>query len=154
MQIGRIGWTLVVARQPGLQEVISVLELRLRSELYEDAAELSVEEEVWERQEEKILPILEDRQGRVLGGVSEPAVRGRVVKLLAKSAPDLNAIFESIWAAARALLWGLPFPALRRYEPYQIPSPIITIPMTSQPKTPAAISASSVIPYSHCSKAL
>jgi hypothetical protein len=60
MQIVRIGWTLVVARQPGLQEVISVLELRLRSELYEDAAELSVEEEVWERQEEKILPILED----------------------------------------------------------------------------------------------
>ena len=75
----------------------------------------AVEDEVWKRLEEKVLPILEDRQGRVLGGVSEPAVRGRVVKLLAKSAPDLNATFESIWAAARALLWGLPFPALRRY---------------------------------------
>jgi urease accessory protein len=75
----------------------------------------AVEEEVWKRLEEKILPILEDRQGRVLGGVSEPAVRGRIVKLLAKSAPDLNAVFESIWATARALLWGLPFPALRRY---------------------------------------
>ena len=75
----------------------------------------AVEEEVWKRLEEEIVPILEDRQGRVLGGVSEPAVRGRVVKLLAKSAPDLNATFELIWAAARALLWGLPFPALRRY---------------------------------------
>lgn len=75
----------------------------------------AVEEEVWKRLEEKIVPILEDRQGRVLGGVSEPAVRGRIVKLMAKSAPDLNAVFESIWAAARALLWGLPFPALRRY---------------------------------------
>lgn len=75
----------------------------------------AVEEEVWKRLEEKILRILEDRQGRVLGGVSEPAVRGRIVKLLAKSAPDLNAVFESIWATARALLWGLPFPALRRY---------------------------------------
>jgi urease accessory protein len=75
----------------------------------------AVEEEVWKRLEERILPILEDRQGRVLGGVSEPAVRGRIVKLLAKSAPDLNAVFESIWATARALLWGLPFPALRRY---------------------------------------
>jgi urease accessory protein len=75
----------------------------------------AVEEEVWQRLEERILPILEDRQGRVLGGVSEPAVRGRIVKLLAKSAPDLNAVFESIWATARALLWGLPFPALRRY---------------------------------------
>ena len=75
----------------------------------------AVEDEMWKRLEEKILPILEDRQGRVLGGVSEPAVRGRVVKLLAKSAPDLNATFKSIWAAARALLWGLPFPALRRY---------------------------------------
>ena len=75
----------------------------------------AVEEEIWKRLEEEVLRILEDRQGRVLGGVSEPAVRGRVVKLLAKSAPDLNAVFESIWAAARALLWGLPFPALRRY---------------------------------------
>ncbi|MBA2252097.1 MAG: urease accessory protein UreD [Nitrospirales bacterium] len=75
----------------------------------------AVEEDVWKRLEERILPILEDRQGRVLGGVSEPAVRGRIVKLVAKSAPDLNAVFESIWAAARALLWGLPFPALRRY---------------------------------------
>ena len=71
-----------------------------------------MEEEGLKRLEDS--PILEDRQGRVLGGVSEPAVRGRVVKLLAKSAPDLNATFESIWAAARALLWGLPFPALRR----------------------------------------
>lgn len=75
----------------------------------------AVEEKVWKRLEEHIVPILEDRQGRVLGGVSEPAVRGRIVKLMAKSAPDLNAVFESIWAAARALLWGLPFPALRRY---------------------------------------
>ncbi|HKN87992.1 MAG TPA: hypothetical protein VJV04_14115 [Nitrospiraceae bacterium] len=64
----------------------------------------AVEDQVWKRLEEKILPILEDRQGRVLGGVSEPAVRGRVVKLLTKSAPDLNATFELIWAAARALL--------------------------------------------------
>lgn len=75
----------------------------------------SVEDEVWKKLEEDIVQSLKDRQGRVLGGVSEPAVRGRVVKLLAKSAPDLNATFESIWAAARALLWGLPFPALRRY---------------------------------------
>ena len=75
----------------------------------------AVEDQVWKLLDEKILPILGDRQGRVLGGVSEPAVRGRVVKLLARSAPDLNATFESIWAAARALLWGLPFPALRRY---------------------------------------
>jgi hypothetical protein len=37
----------------------------------------AVEDEVWKRLKEKILPILEDRQGRVLGGVSEPAVRGR-----------------------------------------------------------------------------
>jgi len=75
----------------------------------------AVEEDIWKQLEEKILQILEDRQGRVLGGVSESAVRGRVVKLLAKSAPDLNATFESIWVATRALLWGLPFPALRRY---------------------------------------
>jgi hypothetical protein len=74
----------------------------------------AVKDEIWKMVGEDS-PIFEDRQGRVLGGVSEPAVRGRIVKLLAKSAPDLNAVFESIWATARALLWGLPFPALRRY---------------------------------------
>jgi hypothetical protein len=91
------------------------MEIRIKMKMVKKLNEFTAEDEVWKRLEEKILPILEDRQGRVLGGVSEPAVRGRVVKLLAKSAPDLNATFESIWAAARALLWGLPFPALRRY---------------------------------------
>lgn len=75
----------------------------------------AVGEETWKRLEEMIAEALENRQGRVLGGVSEPAVRGLIVKLLAKSAPDLNSVFETVWTAARAQLWGLPFPALRRY---------------------------------------
>ena len=81
----------------------------------------AVEDQVWKLLDEKILPILGDRQGRVLGGVSEPAVRGRVVKLLAKSAPDLNATFKSIWAAARALFIGSPVPG---------PATVLTLPNT------------------------
>jgi hypothetical protein len=70
----------------------------------------AVEDEVWKGLEEKILPILEDRQGRVLGGVSEPAVRGRAANHWRNRRPDLNATFESIWAAARALFMGSPVP--------------------------------------------
>lgn len=75
----------------------------------------SVELEVWKRLEKSVVELLEERQGRILGGVSEPSVRGLVIKILAKSAPDLNAALESLWTAARARLWGLPLPALRRY---------------------------------------
>ncbi|MER3422720.1 MAG: hypothetical protein C4293_05325 [Nitrospiraceae bacterium] len=75
----------------------------------------SVESEVWKRLEESVAELLEERQGRILGGVSEPSVRGLVIKLLAKSAPDLNTALECLWTAARAQLWGLPLPALRRY---------------------------------------
>ncbi|WP_447980413.1 urease accessory protein UreD [Candidatus Nitrospira bockiana] len=75
----------------------------------------SMAEEKRKGLEDSLAAILGDRQGRVLGGVSEPAVRGLIVKFFAKSAPDFTACFEACWAAARAQLWGLPLPALRRY---------------------------------------
>jgi urease accessory protein len=75
----------------------------------------AINEERWKRLEESVGEILDGCRDRVLAGVSEPSVQGRVVRLLTKSAPDLSTILQSLWAAARAQLLGLPVPALRRY---------------------------------------
>jgi len=75
----------------------------------------SVNSEVWKRVEEQLTEILDAHSGLVLGGVSQPALPGLAVKLVARSAQDLNATLEAMWGAIRAQLWGLPIPALRRY---------------------------------------
>ena len=49
-----------------------------------------------------------------LGGVSVLPVPGLAVKVLARSAPDLSTLLESVWAAARAEM-GLPPANLRKY---------------------------------------
>ncbi len=59
--------------------------------------------------------ILANQPGQVLGGISEPAAPGFAIKLLANSAPDLEAMQAALWAAVRTHLWGLSVPALRRY---------------------------------------
>jgi urease accessory protein len=75
----------------------------------------AVEAEVWKRLDEELATILEERPGLLLGAVSIPAVSGLVVKLVARSAPDLTAVQEAMWTAIRKELWGLPAPNLRRY---------------------------------------
>ena len=75
----------------------------------------AVEPEVWKRLDEVLATILEQRPGLVLGAVSTPALSGLVVKLVARSAPDLTAVQEAMWTAIRKELWGLPAPNLRRY---------------------------------------
>ena len=75
----------------------------------------AVEAEVWKRLDEVLATILEERPGLVLGAVSTPALSGLVVKLVARSAPDLTAVQEAMWTAIRKGLWGLPAPNLRRY---------------------------------------
>ncbi|MEK6763282.1 MAG: urease accessory protein UreD [Nitrospirota bacterium] len=75
----------------------------------------AVETEVWERLDEVLATILEQRPGLVLGAVSTPALSGLVVKLVARSAPDLTAVQEAMWTAIRKELWGLPAPNLRKY---------------------------------------
>jgi urease accessory protein len=65
--------------------------------------------------ETEFAAILEAYPGDVLGGVSQPAVPGLVVKLLARSAPDLAAIQEALWGAVRRTLWNLNPVALRKY---------------------------------------
>ena len=69
----------------------------------------------WKQIDAQLAAILDARPGTVLGGVSEPAVPGLAVKLVAKSAPDLNETLDELWQAIRSVLWNLSKPALRRY---------------------------------------
>jgi urease accessory protein UreH len=51
----------------------------------------------------------------VLGGVSQPAASGLVVKLVSQSAPAMTLALAELWGAVRGLLWQLPPLALRKY---------------------------------------
>jgi len=51
----------------------------------------------------------------ILGGVSEPAAPGLAVKLLGRSAAELNEAVTAVWQTIRGGLWNLPLPDLRRY---------------------------------------
>jgi urease accessory protein len=74
-----------------------------------------VDAERWKQIETQLATILDARPGTVLGGVSEPAVPGLAVKLVSKSAQDLNDTLGELWQAIRLVLWNLPKPSLRRY---------------------------------------
>ena len=69
----------------------------------------------WGRIKQDITMVIENHTGEVLGGVSEPSVPGLVVKLLTRSAPDLNTVLEQLWRIARLHLWNTAVPSLRRY---------------------------------------
>jgi urease accessory protein len=75
----------------------------------------AVASEAWSRLEERISLLLDERTERLLGGVSQPAVPGLVVKLMARTAPDLTGTLDALWAAVRAELWNLPPVAWRKY---------------------------------------
>ena len=71
---------------------------------------------VWTSLEAALAEIL-DKQGDrcVLGGVSQPAVPGVVVKLVATSAPAMASVLMDMWAAVRQILWHMPPAVLRKY---------------------------------------
>lgn len=69
----------------------------------------------WDRIKQGVTTVLNNFSGDVLGGVSEPSVPGLVVKVLTRSAPNLNAMLEQIWHVARMGLWNAAPPSLRRY---------------------------------------
>lgn len=75
----------------------------------------AINADVWKILETRLNDVLDAEPGGLLGGVSTPAVPGVVVKLVARSAPMLNAAREQLWAAVRFTLWGLPPMALRKY---------------------------------------
>jgi urease accessory protein len=51
----------------------------------------------------------------VLGGVSQPAGPGVVVKLVARSAPVMTQVMSELWAVVRGALWHMPAASLRKY---------------------------------------
>lgn len=71
--------------------------------------------EVWSRLESKIAPVLDERDGQVLGGVSTPPVPGLAIKLLTRTAPDLTYMLDTLWATIREELLNLPPVSLRKY---------------------------------------
>jgi urease accessory protein len=71
--------------------------------------------ETWSRLETRLALVLDGHSGPILGGVSTLAVPGVVVKLLARTAPDLTSVLEALWAAVRKELWDLPPVAWRKY---------------------------------------
>ena len=75
----------------------------------------AVTPEVWSRLETRIGLVLDEQAQHILGGVSQPAMPGIAVKLLARTAPDLTRIQDALWAAVRAELWNLPPVAWRKY---------------------------------------
>lgn len=72
-------------------------------------------EDVRKRLESGLAELCERQPGRLLGGVSEPAMPGIVVKLVARSAPALTTFLDAAWAEIRACLWSMPVSLLRRY---------------------------------------
>lgn len=69
----------------------------------------------WESLKNAIAAILEKCPASTLGGVSQPALPGLVVRLVARSAHDLNTTLEATWNAVRLHLWDSQVPNLRRY---------------------------------------
>ncbi len=69
----------------------------------------------WEDTGEELASALEQRHGHILGGVSATSVPGLVVKVVARTAPDLNAIMEHMWRIARKNVWQAAMPNMRRY---------------------------------------
>ena len=69
----------------------------------------------WERIKQDVTTVIENHTGKVLGGVSEPSIPGLVVKLLTRSAPDLNAFLEQLWQITLLHLWNTAITPLRRY---------------------------------------
>jgi len=71
--------------------------------------------EGWTGLESNIAMILDTKPGAVLGGVSTAPVPGLAVKLVARTAPDLLAMMDALWVAAREALLKLPPVSLRKY---------------------------------------
>jgi urease accessory protein len=75
----------------------------------------AIDSSIWASLDGTLADILEKQTDQVLGGVSQPAVPGLVVKLVARSAPVLTATLHDLWGAVRQALWKYPPAILRKY---------------------------------------
>jgi urease accessory protein len=70
----------------------------------------------WTALEGELADIIDRHDGRdMLGGVSQPAACGLVVKLVARTAPIMTQALAELWAAVRRVLWQMPPVLLRKY---------------------------------------
>jgi urease accessory protein len=70
----------------------------------------------WTSLESRLAHIIDRyRADGVLAGVSQPAIPGVVVKLVARSAPIMTRMFMELWAEVRMALWQMPPASLRKY---------------------------------------
>lgn len=69
----------------------------------------------WDQTKEELVTVIERNSRQVLGGVSETSLPGLVVKVVTRSAPELNTVLEELWSVVRMNLWGTALPTLRRY---------------------------------------
>lgn len=74
-----------------------------------------ISEKTWAELEETLALMLDQWPGSVLAGVSQPAISGVAMKILARAAPDLTTALEAVRCDVRRLIWQLPTTALRRY---------------------------------------
>lgn len=72
---------------------------------------------LWTSLESALAEILDKhgKDGGVLAGVSQPAVPGVVIKLVAKSAPAMNHLLMEMWATVRQVVLQLQPAVLRKY---------------------------------------
>lgn len=75
----------------------------------------AVDPNIWPSLDSALAGILEHHSDQMLGGVSQPAVPGLVVKLVAKTAPALTGVLNELWAVVRQSLWNQPPAILRKY---------------------------------------
>ena len=75
----------------------------------------AIDSTIWAFLDSALVDVLGKQSDQVLGGVSQPAVPGLVVKLVAKSAPALTSVLNELWGAVRQALWNLPPAVLRKY---------------------------------------
>ncbi len=69
----------------------------------------------WKELKDRLAAALDEQPAQLLGGISEPAAPGLAIKLVARSAGTLQETFQKLWQEARARLWGLSVPDLRKY---------------------------------------
>lgn len=74
-----------------------------------------VSSSTWEQTKEELETVIERHSRQVLGGVSETSLPGLVVKVMTRSAQELNTVLEEMWNVVRMNLWGTALPTLRRY---------------------------------------
>lgn len=74
-----------------------------------------VSSSTWEQTKEELETVIERHSRQVLGGVSETSLPGLVVKVMMRSAQELNTVLEEMWNVVRMNLWGTALPTLRRY---------------------------------------